>query len=197
MWHKSEDAKSTSESSAKSKVSPNLPAQPPEVAVTPSTERVTVNQGILIKGEISGQGDLIVNGTLEGKVHLPDGSFTAGPNAHVTAEIEAREIIVMGEVVGTLKASERVHISSSGRLTGDMDTRGIVIEDGAILHSKVATPRAAVPQPAADKAAPPEATPADSPAASPSASPEQSQTVQASPAAKESPRTKGAAAGDS
>jgi len=197
MWHKSEDAKSTSESSAKSKVSPNLPAQPAAAAVAPSTERVTVNQGIIIKGEISGQGDLIVNGTLEGKVHLPDGSFTAGPNAHVTAEIEAREIIVMGEVVGTLKASERVHISSSGRLTGDMDTRGIVIEDGAILHSKVATPRAAVPQPAADKAAPPEATPADSPAASPSASPEQSQTVQASPAAKESPRTKGAAAGDS
>jgi len=197
MWHKSEDAKSTSESSAKSKVSPNLPAQPAAAAVAPSTERVTVNQGIIIKGEISGQGDLIVNGTLEGKVHLPDGSFTAGPNAHVTAEIEAREIIVMGEVVGTLKASERVHISSSGRLTGDMDTRGIVIEDGAILHSKVATPRAALPQPAADKAAPPEATPTDSPAASPSASPEQSQTVQASPAAKESPRTKGAAAGDS
>src|SRR5262245_23722771 len=103
MWHKSEDPKSTSESSDKSNVSPTLPAQFPEAAVAPTTERVTVNQGILIKVEISGQGDLIVNGTLEGRVHLPDGSFTAGPSSHVTAEIEAREIIVMGEVVGTLR----------------------------------------------------------------------------------------------
>jgi len=193
MWHKSEDAKSTSESSAKSKVSPNLPAQPAAAAVAPSTERVTVNQGIIIKGEISGQGDLIVNGTLEGKVHLPDGSFTAGPSSHVTAEIEAREIIVMGEVVGTLRASERVHISSTGRLTGDMDTRGIVIEDGAVLHSKVATPRAATNQPEARKVPAPEAA-TEAPLA---ASAEVVQAAQPAPAPKESPRSKTATAGDS
>ena len=83
-----------------------------------------MSRGVIIKGEISGEGDFFLDGTFEGKVHLPDGSFTAGPHAHVTAEIEAREIIVLGEVVGTLRARERVHISSTGRLTGDMDTRG-------------------------------------------------------------------------
>ena len=157
----------------------------------------TVSRGVIIKGEISGQGDFFLDGTFEGKVHLPEGSFTAGPHAHVTAEIEAREIIVLGEIVGTLRARERVHISSTGRLTGDMDTRGIVIEDGAILHSKVAAPRAAVPPPTAEKAAPPQAASADSAAASPQASPDQGQTAQSSSSAKEPPRTKGAAAGDS
>jgi cytoskeletal protein CcmA (bactofilin family) len=150
MWRKSDDAKSTFESAESKPGSDMLPQSAAAAAAAASSNaRVTVNQGIVIKGEITGQGDLIVDGTLEGKVHLPDGSFTAGPNAHVTAEIEAREIIVLGEVVGTLKARERVHISSTGRLTGDMDTRGIVIEDGAILHSKVATPRAAANRPEA------------------------------------------------
>jgi cytoskeletal protein CcmA (bactofilin family) len=157
-----------------------------------------VSRGVIIKGEISGQGDFFLDGTFEGKVHLPEGSFTAGPHAHVTAEIEAREIIVLGEIIGTLKARERVHISSTGRLTGDMDTRGIVIEDGAILHSKVATPRAALPKTTADKSAPPEATSADSGTASQDASPKEGQTAMGSPSAKESPLTKGAAAaGDS
>ncbi len=52
-------------------------------------------------------------------------------------EIEAREIIVRGEVIGTLKASERVQVWSTGSVTGDMETRGIVIEEGAVLRGKV------------------------------------------------------------
>jgi hypothetical protein len=45
-----------------------------------------------------------------------------------------------------------VHISSTGKLTGNMETRGIVIEDGAILHSKVAVPHVAVVEPAEPQA---------------------------------------------
>lgn len=198
MWRKSEDTKSAPESASESKPGSNSPAQSATLAAATSPTAATVSRGVIIKGEISGQGDFFLDGTFEGKVHLPEGSFTAGPHAHVTAEIEAREIIVLGEVVGTLKARERVHISSTGRLTGDMDTRGIVIEDGAILHSKVATPHAAAPQPTAGKAAPPEATSTDSATASPEASSKEGETAQASPSAKESPRAKGAAAaGDS
>jgi cytoskeletal protein CcmA (bactofilin family) len=77
-----------------------------------------------------------MDGEFEGKIRIAEGSFTVGPNARVTAEIEAREIIVHGEVIGTLKG-ERVQVSSTGRVTGDMETRGIVIEDGAVLRSKV------------------------------------------------------------
>ena len=159
MWRKSEESKSNS--SPVATPSPDPAAQNPAAMPSDSSAApATVNRGIKIKGEISGQGDFFIDGTFEGKVHLSDGTFTVGPNATVTAEIEAREIIVRGEVIGTLKARERVHISSTGRLTGDMDTRGIMIEDGAILHSKVAVPhaapRAAVP-PAAQKVSAPQA----------------------------------------
>jgi cytoskeletal protein CcmA (bactofilin family) len=198
MWRKLEDAKSAPAPASESKPRSNSPTQSSTSAAASSPTAATVSRGVIIKGEISGQGDFFLDGTFEGKVHLPEGSFTAGPHAHVTAEIEAREIIVLGEIIGTLKARERVHIASTGRLTGDMDTRGIVIEDGAILHSKVATPRAAVPQPTTGKATPPETTSADSATASPNASLEEDQTAQSSPSAKESPRAKGATAtGDS
>lgn len=99
-----------------------------------------MKRGIVIKGEISGQGDLLLDGGFEGKVCLADGTFSVGSNAHVNAEVEAREIVIRGEFMGTLKAHERIQIMGTAKVTGNMDTRGIVIEDGAILHSKVATP---------------------------------------------------------
>lgn len=157
MWRKSEDSKLKSSPGAWP--SPDPSAQGPRAAMPSdsSAAATTVNHGIRIKGEISGQGNFLVDGEFEGTVHLPDGTFTVGPNARVIAEIEAREIVVRGELIGTLKAHERVHISSTGKLTGDMDTRGIVIEDGAMLHSKVAVPHpqaAALEVPAREAALP-------------------------------------------
>ena len=82
-----------------------------------------VSQGIKIKGEISGHGDLFLEGEFEGKIRMASGTITVGPNARVWAEIEATEIIIRGEVTGTLKASERVHIWSTGILKGDTENR--------------------------------------------------------------------------
>jgi cytoskeletal protein CcmA (bactofilin family) len=101
-----------------------------------------VGHNIKIKGEICGDGDFFLDGEFEGFIRLTGGTFTVGSNARVSAEIEAREVVIRGEVIGSLKSCERVHIWSTGKLTGDMETRGIVIEDGAVLHSKVATPQA-------------------------------------------------------
>lgn len=196
---------------------PASPAQQP--SATPEGDSaavaVSVSQGIRIKGEIFGVGDLVMDGTFEGKVHLPDGAFTVGPHGRVNADITAREIVIRGEVIGSLKARERVHVASTGRLTGDMDTRGIVIDDGAILHSKIATPQAAptqavsAPSPregasaasASAKAATPEpSSSAPHPAAetaavsSPDPSPKEDQPAQPTQV-DASPRSKRAAAG--
>jgi cytoskeletal protein CcmA (bactofilin family) len=111
-----------------------------------------VGHNIKIKGEISGDGDFFLDGEFEGFIRLTGGTFTVGSNARVSAEIEAREVVIRGEVIGSLKSCERVHIWSTGKLTGNMETRGIVIEDGAILHSKIATPQASM----AAQVAPPE-----------------------------------------
>jgi cytoskeletal protein CcmA (bactofilin family) len=164
MWRKSDESKLNSPGAS---ASPNpAPQNSPATAQSSSSAApATVSRGIKIKGEISGQGDFLIDGEFEGKVHLPDGTFTVGPNASVTAEIEAREIIIHGEMVGTLKAHERVHIWSTGKLTGNMETRGIAIEDGAVLHSKIAVPHAAPRGAAAKKVPVPQAVAPKAPAA--------------------------------
>ena len=143
MWRKED---------SKLKSSPGGP-QAGSLEQDSSNAPAAVNRGIKIKGEISGQGDFFLDGDLEGKISLGNGTLTIGPNSRVNAEIEARIVEIRGEVVGALKACERVHIWSTGKLTGPMETRGIVIEDGAVLHSKVA-----VPQAEAQKADSPEAS---------------------------------------
>jgi cytoskeletal protein CcmA (bactofilin family) len=136
VWRKAQDSKL--ESSSGASLSSVSTAQHPPNTPPP------VSQGIKIKGEISGHGDLFLDGEFEGKIRIDSGTLTVGPNARVRAEIEATEIVVRGDVIGTLKASERVHIWSTGKITGNIETRGIVIDDGAVLCGTVAVPQGLV-----------------------------------------------------
>jgi cytoskeletal protein CcmA (bactofilin family) len=136
VWRKAQDSKRESSSGA-SPSSVSAAQHPPNMPPA-------VGQGIKITGEISGHGDLFLEGEFEGKIRIASGTLTVGPNARVRAEIEATEIIVRGEVTGTLKASELVQIWSTGKLTGDIETHGIVINDGAVLCGTVAVPQASL-----------------------------------------------------
>jgi cytoskeletal protein CcmA (bactofilin family) len=182
MWRKSEDGKPVPGASS----SPDSSVQYAGAAAASNSSSgpVTLSQRIKIKGEISGQGDFFVDGELEGKVRISDGTFTVGPNARVTAEVEARQIIVRGEIIGSLKALERIQILSTAKVTGNMDAHGIVIEEGAELHSKIATPRAAAAasQPAARETRSPEV--AQSRAESKKDEPVPAQRPESSPQAK-------------
>lgn len=157
MWQKPDDSKPKSLSGAIPAPAPSSPHPGSSASQYAPLAPAAVGYGIKIKGEISGHGDFFFDGEFEGMVRLAGGTFTVGSNARVNAEIEAREVIIRGEVVGSLKCCERVHIWSTGKLTGNMETRGIVIEDGAVLHSKVATPQSAArevgpPEPSASHA---------------------------------------------
>jgi cytoskeletal protein CcmA (bactofilin family) len=96
-----------------------------------------VTQGIRIKGEITGKEDLFVDGTLEGKLDLGNASVTIGPNGKVKADIAAREVIVRGHVDGRIDGTEKVQLWNSGRVSGEVKTERLAIEDGAVLRGKV------------------------------------------------------------
>jgi cytoskeletal protein CcmA (bactofilin family) len=106
-----------------------LPVSPRAVAC--------ITQGIRIKGEITGKEDLFVDGSLEGKLDLGNASCTVGPNGKVKADISAREVIVRGNVDGKVDGTERVQLWNTGRVTGEVRTERLAIEDGAILRGKV------------------------------------------------------------
>lgn len=121
---------------------PSTPSNAPVAAVgsaLPVSPRAAacISQGIRIKGEVIGKEDLFVDGTLEGKLDLGNASCTVGPNGKVKADISAREVIVRGNVDGKVDGAERVQLWNTGRVTGEVRTERLAIEDGAILRGKV------------------------------------------------------------
>ncbi len=97
----------------------------------------TIAAGLKISGEISGNSDLYIDGETQGKIRLANARVTVGPNGRVTADIEAREIIIEGSVQGNLKAGERVQLGAQSKVQGSVLTPRFAIEDGARLRGKV------------------------------------------------------------
>ena len=144
MWRK-EDPKSqgiTEPVMPPSAAPSSTPSSAPVAAVgspLPLSPRAAacISQGIRIKGEVIGKEDLFVDGTVEGKLELGSASCTIGPNGKVKADISAREVIVRGHVDGKIDGTERVQLWNTGRVSGEVRTERLAIEDGAILRGKV------------------------------------------------------------
>jgi cytoskeletal protein CcmA (bactofilin family) len=90
-----------------------------------------------IKGEISGNEDLQIDGSVEGLVQLDDRKLTVGASARVTADLIAREVVVYGNVKGNLRARDRIEIKKDGSVVGDLTTARIMIEDGAYFKGSI------------------------------------------------------------
>jgi cytoskeletal protein CcmA (bactofilin family) len=100
-------------------------------------EQATLGKSLVIKGEVTGSESLYIDGRVEGSVNLPGNRVTVGRNGVVSANISAREIVVLGKVQGNMTASDRMDIRGEGSLTGDVVTQRISIEDGAFFKGKI------------------------------------------------------------
>ncbi len=132
-----------------------------------SSEIATIGKSVVVKGELSGSEDLVVDGEVEGSIALRGQSLTIGPNGRVRANIEARNVILHGRVDGDIHASDRVELRKSASLSGDITTARISIEDGAFFKGTIDIQK---PEPAQKiEPRPPIATAATVPAAATSA----------------------------
>lgn len=126
------------------------PAEPEEINVTTNTLEATrpvttptggalarIGPSLHIKGEITGNEDLEVHGTVEGTVTLEERKLTVGTTAKVTADLAAREIVIYGNVKGNLRARDRIEIKKDGSVVGDLSTARIMIEDGAYFKGSI------------------------------------------------------------
>jgi cytoskeletal protein CcmA (bactofilin family) len=145
MWKK-EDAKpqgsadNVTAPAVTSKASAATPAStPPSSSALPVSTRgaACISQGIRIKGEVTGSEDLFVDGLVDGKLNLTNGSLTIGPNGTVKADVYAREVIVRGKIEGKVTGRDKVQLWSTGQVTGEVQTDRLAIEEGALLKGKV------------------------------------------------------------
>ena len=122
----------------KTSFTPSTPNQlTPVKTMTSPIEQATIGRTVVIKGEVSGNESLYIDGRVEGSVTFKDHRVTVGRNGVVQANISAREVVIMGKVTGNVECSDRVDIRSEGTLTGDVVSQRISVEDGAMLRGSV------------------------------------------------------------
>ena len=147
MWKK-EDGKtqgvpeiSTAPTAAASPSAPVAPQvrESSAAAVPPVSPRAVacISHGIRINGEVTGSEDLFVDGQVDGKLTLTNGSLTIRPNGQVKADVTAREVVVRGKVEGKVSGRDKVQLWSTGQVNGEVQTDRLAIEDGAMLRGRV------------------------------------------------------------
>jgi cytoskeletal protein CcmA (bactofilin family) len=113
------------------------PAAAPRNAVVNSQEQATIGKSLVIKGEVTGSESLYIDGRVEGAINLPGNRVTVGRNGQIQANINAKELVVLGKVKGNITASDRVDIRNEGSLAGDVICQRISIEDGAYFKGSI------------------------------------------------------------
>jgi cytoskeletal protein CcmA (bactofilin family) len=112
------------------------PSPGPSHAAGPANSRpgtCVIGAKTTIKGEITGDEDVLVEGNVEGQVRVTR-DLRVAPGGVVKANVEAQSLIVSGEIVGDCQATTRVEIQATGRVTGNIKAPKIVIAEGAMFR---------------------------------------------------------------
>ena len=96
-----------------------------------------IGRSIVLKGEMSANEDLLIEGQFEGNVNLQDHCLTIGANGKVKAEIQARQVVILGSVNGNVNARDKIEVRRTGNVTGDLTSASISIEEGAFFKGSI------------------------------------------------------------
>ncbi len=95
-----------------------------------------IGSSIMIDGEISGDEDLVIQGTVKGRISVKESLFVEGSGV-VEADIETQNVEIAGQVTGNIVASDKVELKSDCRVIGDIKAPRVLIADGASFKGNV------------------------------------------------------------
>jgi cytoskeletal protein CcmA (bactofilin family) len=102
-----------------------------------------LGSSLRVKGDIHGTEDLLIDGEVEGMIQLEERKLTVGTTAKLTADINARDVVVYGYVKGNVHATGKIEIKKGGSVNGNLTTAQILIEDGADFRGSIEIDRGA------------------------------------------------------
>ena len=147
MWKpsRSKDEIPTSDKELSEPLFNQIPAarEPSSVAEAPrrdsehSCATSIIGKLLVVKGEVSGDEALVVDGEVEGPIMLHGQRLTVRTNGRIRGNIDARHVILHGRVEGDIQASDRLELFRSGSVEGEVSTARISIEDGALFNGKL------------------------------------------------------------
>jgi cytoskeletal protein CcmA (bactofilin family) len=121
---------------------PSQPPQPQPVAAVRNPapqprERAMIGTTISIKGDVTGEEDLLIEGRVEGKIQFSRNTITVGKSGRIKADIHAKSITVEGEVEGNLFGEEQLVLRQSSTVRGNITAPRVSLEDGANFKGSI------------------------------------------------------------
>lgn len=126
--------------------------QPPPPPPPASTEqrspaaKAIIGATIVIKGELSGDEDIVIAGEFEGSIDLPNHRLTIVDRGQVRADIKANTVEIQGEVQGDVDGVDKVLITKTGRMQGNITSPRVILDDGAIFKGRIDMEPVQIPQ---------------------------------------------------
>src|SRR5450830_1193521 len=150
MWKRDEAVRPTSGQPTAATQPPaptqaGAPGPRPETGQHMEKDIVNIGKSVVIKGELNGSEDLTIEGHVEGTIQLRDHVLTIGPNGRIKAQVFAKSVIVLGEVMGNVTASDKVDIRDNGSVDGDIVSPRVAIAEGAHFRGSVDMQRKGTP----------------------------------------------------
>jgi cytoskeletal protein CcmA (bactofilin family) len=141
MWKRDEAVRSpavpNNEAAAAAPAAATQASRPDNTVRGQGRDVVNIGKSVVIKGELNGSEDLTIEGHVEGKIELRENVLTIGPNGKIKAELFAKQIVILGEVIGNVVASEKVDIRENGSVEGDITSPRVAIAEGAHFRGSV------------------------------------------------------------
>jgi cytoskeletal protein CcmA (bactofilin family) len=107
------------------------------ILATTSHRQTLLGSSVVLKGELSGDEDLTIDGQFDGTINLKDNCLTIGQQGQVKADVNARQVIISGRLSGKINARDKVEIHKTGNVVGDLVTMGVAIEEGAYFKGSI------------------------------------------------------------
>jgi cytoskeletal protein CcmA (bactofilin family) len=96
-----------------------------------------IGKSITIKGDLTGNEDLVIEGNIEGRIDLPNNQLTIGAEGKIKADIHAKSAVLVGHITGNVNATERIEVQASGIVDGDVRAPRLVVQEGAVLNGAI------------------------------------------------------------
>lgn len=103
-----------------------------------SGKATLINEGCKISGEVSGDGDFIVNGEVAGDCDI-NGTVTLARNGFWQGSLQASNVVVAGQIEGDITASGKVEITDTARISGTVTAEAIAVAEGAVVEGAMKT----------------------------------------------------------
>jgi len=136
MFDKHKGNRPSAQEEPAKKTAPPMTSAPPAASAT--TEAVAmIGEGISVTGDVSATSNLKVGGLIEGRSVSSSQNVDVSEAGIVKASISAKEVRVSGQVAGDISGSEKVLITRTGRVKGNIVSPRVQLDDGALFRGSI------------------------------------------------------------